>query len=167
MKYSLGRPIFIHFKSVFVHISGFILVVSFRLVESRGSFHDIISYRIHASSTVFVKVPGVSRLDAIAITHHLELRPYVGLNHTTQHMLAGCLMLHPVSVPSAAGTSQAATEAALHELDQPGIRVTSQGFLVILKAEFSQLQPIANSSRFSFHILDIQASFNFFITVAS
>jgi len=71
------------------------------------------------------------------------------LNHTIPHILAGCLILQPVSVPSAAGTIPEATAEALHELDQPGILVVSHGFFVILRAEFSQLHHIANSSRLS------------------
>ena len=76
-------------------------------------------------------------------------------------------MLHQVSVPSAAGIIPEATAAALPALDHHGIRVVSHGFFVILSAEFSQLHPIANSSKFSLPILDIQASFKFLITVAS
>ena len=76
-------------------------------------------------------------------------------------------MLPPVSVPRAAGTIPEATAAALQELDPHGILKLSQGFFVILSAEFSQLHPIANSSRFNFHIEDIQLSERFLITVAS
>jgi hypothetical protein len=103
----------------------------------------------------------------MAITPYLEFLQYVGLNHTTQHMLAGCLMLHHVSVHRAAGTIPLATAAALQELDHPGILVGSHGFLVILNAEFSQLHHMANSSRFSFHIEFIQFSLSFLITVES
>jgi len=42
-------------------------------------------------------------------------------------MLAGCLMLQPVSVQSDAGHNQAATATALHQLDQPGILFFPRG----------------------------------------
>lgn len=65
-------------------------------------------------------------------------------------MLAGWRIEPPVSVPSAAGTSPAATAAAEPEDDPPGILVTSQGFFVAPNAEFSPLPHMANSSRFVF-----------------
>ena len=81
--------------------------------------------------------------------------------------LAGCLILPPVSVHKAAGTSQAATADALPPLDPPGILSIPQGFLVFLNAEVSVLDPIANSSILSFPREFIQASLRFFITLAS
>jgi hypothetical protein len=65
-------------------------------------------------------------------------------------MLAGCLIDPPVSVPSAAGTSHAATATADPDDEPPGIRLGSQGFFVGAKALFSPLPPIAYSSIFVF-----------------
>ena len=61
---------------------------------------------------------------------------------------AGCLVLQPVSVQSAAGTSQAATAAAEPELEPPGILFVPHGFCVLPNAEFSPVLHIANSSIF-------------------
>ncbi|MNT28890.1 hypothetical protein D3C72_1646030 [compost metagenome] len=61
----------------------------------------------------------------------------------------------------------AATAAALPPEEPPGTLFKSQGFLVILKYEFSVELPIANSSILSFPKLIIFFSFNFSITVAS
>jgi hypothetical protein len=76
-------------------------------------------------------------------------------------------MLHPVSVPSAAGASQAATAAAEPELEPHEILLVPQGLRVFLKAEFSHVDPIAYSSIFTFQSELIHASFSFPITVAS
>jgi hypothetical protein len=76
-------------------------------------------------------------------------------------------MLHQVSVPSDAGISQAATEAALPPLDPQGILFFPHGFIVFLKADVSVLDPIANSSILSFQIELIQAFLSFVITLAS
>jgi len=76
-------------------------------------------------------------------------------------------MLQPVSVQSAAGASQVATAAADQPLEPPGILEVPQGFKVVLSAELSLVDPMANSSIFTFHKLDIHSQFNFSITVAS
>jgi hypothetical protein len=60
-----------HFKSVFFQILGSIKSFQGKEVFSRGSFQFIISYKIAESFTVFVKVPGQSKLEAIAITQFL------------------------------------------------------------------------------------------------
>ena len=52
-----------------------------------------------------------------------------------------------MSLPSATAANPAATEAALPPLDPPGTRVGSWGLRVGPKAEFSVLDPMANSSR--------------------
>jgi hypothetical protein len=114
-----------------------------------------------------VKYPGVSSDDAIAITPYLELRPYDGLNPTIPHILAGCLIDPPVSVPSAAGTSHAATATADPDDDPPGIRVGSQGLHAGPNALFSPLPPIANSSIFVFPNQIKPADFIFSVTVDS
>ena len=51
-----------------------------------------------------------------------------------------------MSEPSARGTAPAATAAAEPPLEPPGTRARSQGLRVVWKAEFSQDEPIANSS---------------------
>jgi hypothetical protein len=70
-----------------------------------------------------------------------------------------------VSVQSAAGANQAATQAALQPLEPHGILFVPQGFVVIFKAEFSDVDPIANSSIFTLPKVLIQAFFKFSITV--
>jgi hypothetical protein len=55
--------------------------------------------------------------------------PNVGLSPVIPHSAAGMRMLPPVSVPSAAKHSPAATDAPDPELDPPVIRPVSQGFL--------------------------------------
>jgi hypothetical protein len=73
----------------------------------------------------------------------------------------------PVSVPSVAIASSAATAAAEPPDEPPGIRVMSQGFLVTPNAEFSVELPIANSSMFKRPKTIAPADFNFSIAVAS
>jgi hypothetical protein len=166
-KYSFGTQILNHFRSFVCQIFGSMISFQGSDVFSLGSSQFMISYNNHASFTVFVIVHGQSKLDAIGNTHSLEFLPYHGLNHTTQQNDAGCLRLPHVSVQSAAGISQAATAEADHELDQPGTLFVHQGLRVGQNAEFSHVDHIANSSIFSFQIELIQASFSFFITVAS
>lgn len=72
-----------------------------------------------------------------------------------------------MSVPSAAGTSHAATAAAEPDEDPPGILEISHGFFVMRSALFSPLHPIAYSSRFNFPILTIPACFKRSVTVDS
>ena len=82
-------------------------------------------------------------------------------------MLAGWRILPPVSVPSAAGTSPAATATAEPEDEPHGILVISCGFFAGPYAEFSPLPPIANSSIFVFPIEYIPAFRSLSMTVAS
>ena len=76
-------------------------------------------------------------------------------------------MLPPVSEPSETVASYAATEAAEPPEEPPGTLFKLCGFLTILKAEFSLLEPIANSSRFAFPTIGTKFSLSFFVTVAS
>ena len=76
-------------------------------------------------------------------------------------------MLPPVSLPKDAAAKPALTAAALPPLDPPGTRETSRGFLVGPNAEFSVLEPIANSSRFVLPTITAPALRNFVTTVAS
>src|SRR5918911_824999 len=62
------------------------------------------------------------------------------------HSAAGWRIEPPVSVPIAQGTSPAATAAALPPDEPPGTRVRSHGLSTGPYAEFSLLEPIANSS---------------------
>jgi hypothetical protein len=82
------------------------------------------------------------------------------------HIEAGCLRLHPVSVPNDAGTSHAATLAEEPELDHHGILFVHHGFIVFSNAEFSPELHIANSSIFTFQIELTHALFNFSTKVA-
>ena len=63
------------------------------------------------------------------------------------HSAAGWRIEPPVSEPSAAKASSAATTAAEPPLEPPGMRVVSHGLRVWPNAEFSVELPIANSSR--------------------
>ena len=63
------------------------------------------------------------------------------------HSAAGWRIEPPVSEPSAANASSAATTAAEPPLEPPGMREVSHGLRVWPKAEFSVELPIANSSR--------------------
>jgi hypothetical protein len=102
----------------------------------------------------------------MADTQYLDTRPYVGLSHTIQHINAGCLTDHHVSVPSAAKHKSAATAAALQPLDPPDIRFTPYGFTTGQYAEFSFDQPIANSSKLTFQIIHHHACSSFSKQVA-
>ena len=63
-----------------------------------------------------------------------------------------------MSDPSATGAKPAATAAADPPLDPPGTRDVSRGLRVGPNAEFSVLEPIANSSRFVLPIRTAPAS---------
>jgi hypothetical protein len=74
-KYCLGTQTFVHFKSLVSHILESIVSFQATLVFSRGSRPFVISYNKAASLTVFVRVHGQSKLDAIAFTQYLEFLP--------------------------------------------------------------------------------------------
>ena len=65
---------------------------------------------------------------------------------TTPQKLAGWRTEPPVSEPSAAGTTPAATSAAEPPEEPPGTRSGSIGFFTRPNAECSVDEPIANSS---------------------
>src|SRR3954465_2655302 len=85
---------------------------------------------------------------------------------TQPHNAAGWRMDPPVSEPSVARHSSAATAAADPPEEPPGIRSRSQGLRVVKKPEFSVELPIANSSMFNRPKIIAPASFNFSTTVA-
>src|SRR5207244_4611439 len=105
--------------------------------------------------------------EANATRPNRETRPYVGFKPTQPHNAAGWRIDPPVSEPSAANASPAATTAADPPLDPPGIRVVSHGFNVGVTLEFSVDEPIANSSMFVRPKGIAPAARNFLITVAS
>ena len=76
-------------------------------------------------------------------------------------------MLPPVSLPRLVAENPAATAAALPPLDPPGTRDVSSGLRVGPKAEFSVLEPIANSSRFVLPTNTAPAAASRVTTVAS
>ena len=86
---------------------------------------------------------------------------------TTPQKDAGCRIEPPVSEPSVNAASLAATHAALPPELPPGTRVISIGFFVILNAEFSVVEPMANSSIFNFPRITVSDFFNSSITHAS
>src|SRR5580704_5216416 len=94
------------------------------------------------------------------------MRPYVGFNPTQPHNAAGWRMDPPVSVPSEAMHSSAATAAAEPPDEPPGIRVMSHGLCVGPNAEFSVELPIANSSMLHRPKTIAPAAFNFSMAVA-
>jgi hypothetical protein len=73
----------------------------------------------------------------------------------------------PVSEPSAAGTTRAATAAADPPEEPPGTRSVSQGLSTGPKAEFSFEEPMANSSQLVLPTRTAPAALNFSMTVAS
>jgi hypothetical protein len=115
-------------------------------VLSAGSCPAIAPSTSAASVTSLVSGPIWSSDDAYATSPYRLTRPYVGFSPTIPHRLAGWRTLPPVSEPSAARHRSAATAAALPPLDPPGTRVVSHGLRVVKYAEFSVLEPIANSS---------------------
>jgi len=70
----------------------------------------------------------------------------VGFIPTIPQSAAGCRMEPPVSDPRDQGTCRSATAAAEPPLEPPGTRPWSHGLSVFLNAEFSVLEPMANSS---------------------
>src|SRR5207302_8993728 len=116
-------------------------------VVSRGSWPEMTSRLMAASSTVVVNGPIWSRLDANATSPYRDTRPYVGFTPTTPQNAAGWRIEPPVSDPNANALNPAATAAALPPLDPPGTRLGSCGLHVGPNAEFSVDEPMANSSR--------------------
>src|SRR3712207_2727784 len=82
------------------------------------------------SDTVLPTGPICSRLFAYDTSPNLLTRPYVGLSPTTEQKLAGHLTEPPVSEPSDAAHSRAATLAALPPDEPPATLLISHGFLV-------------------------------------
>jgi len=80
---------------------------------------------------------------------------------------AGWRIDPPVSEPSAAIASPAATAAALPPDEPPGTRSRSHGLEVVRNAEFSVEEPIANSSRLRRPQQMAPASRSLRVTVAS
>src|SRR5271154_3788774 len=101
-----------------------------------------------ASLTLVVKGPMRSRDDAKAISPYLDTRPYVGIRAGMPQKAPGWRMEPPVSVPSEATASPAATTAAEPPLEPPGTRSRAKGFRTGPYAEFSFELPMANSSQF-------------------
>src|SRR4029079_3512746 len=73
----------------------------------------------------------------------------------------------PVSLPRPIEANPAATAAALPPLLPPGTREVSCGLCVGPNAEFSVLEPIANSSRLVLPMMTAPASGNLVTIVAS
>lgn len=74
-KYSFGTHIFIHDKLPVSKVDMSILSFQGREVHSLLSYPFMILYKYAASLTFRVKVPGVSRLEAIGMTPKREFRP--------------------------------------------------------------------------------------------
>ena len=91
----------------------------------------------------------------------------MGFTPTTPQSAAGWRILPPVSEPRLTGEKPAATAAALPPLEPPGTRDVSSGLRVAPNAEFSVLEPIANSSRFVLPTITAPAARKRVTTVAS
>ena len=136
-------------------------------VASCGSWPAMVLSSTAQSFTSFVRGPAWSRDDANATMPYLETLPYVGFSPTTPQHDAGWRIEPPVSVPTDAAHSPAATLAAEPPLEPPGTRSMSHGFFVTTNAEFSVDEPMANSSILFFPKITAPASLSFFMTVAS
>src|SRR5215470_12605795 len=101
------------------------------------------------------------------MTPRRETRPYVGFSPTTPQKAAGSRIEPPVSVPSAAWHSWAATAAPEPPEEPPGTRVPSHGLRVVPSAEFSVDDPMANSSQLSLPTTTAPAARRRAVTVAS
>src|SRR5690625_4821043 len=99
-----------------------------------------------ASAAVRACGPIWSNDEAIAINPYRDTEPYVGFVPTVPVNAAGSRIEPPVSLPSAHGAINAATAAAGPPPDPPGTRLRSHGFRVTPNAEYSVVEPIANSS---------------------
>ena len=75
-----------------------------------------------ASSTVSENIDTQSSVRQAGTTPAVEIRPRLGLRPTILLSIAGTRPDPAVSVPSASGTSPAATAMADPELDPPGMR---------------------------------------------
>src|SRR5215470_14841129 len=82
-----------------------------------------------------------------ATSPYRETRPYVGFKPTTPQNAAGVRTEPPVSEPSAMSDVPEATLAADPPLEPPGTRSRLCGLRVSKYAEFSVVEPIANSSQ--------------------
>ena len=91
----------------------------------------------------------------------------MGFIPATPQNAAGRRTEPPVSVPSAAWHSRAATAAPEPPDDPPGTRAPSHGLRVVPSAEFSVEEPIANSSQLSLPTMTAPARRRRAVTVAS
>src|SRR5918995_4384463 len=85
----------------------------------------------------------------------------------TPHSAAGWRIEPPVSDPKASAANPAATAAAEPPDDPPGTRLVSSGLRVGPNAEFSVLDPIANSSRLVLPMMTAPAASSLVTIVAS
>src|SRR6266849_5983438 len=77
---------------------------------------------VHASSVVSANTETQSSVRQAGTTPAVETKPRLGLRPTILLSMAGTRPEPAVSVPSASGTSPAATATAEPELDPPGMR---------------------------------------------
>jgi hypothetical protein len=89
--------------------------------------------------------PGQSSEGASAMTPSSGNAPWVGLRPATPQKDAGIRMDPPVSLPSASGTTPAATAAPDPPLDPPVMRERSHGLAVGPHAETRFVAPAASS----------------------
>src|SRR5262245_49190349 len=100
-----------------------------------------------ASATEHVIGPAVSRVLEIGTMPACEYRLVVGRNPTHPHRAAGIRTEPPVSVPSPAGASRAATATPVPPLLPPGISRRSHGFRAGPNEPLLLVTPYASSWR--------------------
>src|SRR5215469_15956466 len=93
---------------------------------SLASYPPMAASAVQASSTVSEKIETQSSVRHAGTTPVVETSPRLGLRPTTLPSAAGTRPEPAVSVPSASGTSPAATATADPELDPPGISLGSK-----------------------------------------
>src|SRR5712692_9841391 len=94
---------------------------------SRGSGPAIASITRTQSAAARASGPTVSRVNESGMALARLTRPGLGLRPVTPQKCAGKRIEPPVSEPSAAGSSRAATAAPEPEDEPPVMRVTSHG----------------------------------------
>ena len=112
--------------------------------------------------------PGVSRVGLSGNTPYVLTRPILVFKPVIPHQDAGKRTEPPVSVPTAHGTSPAATATPEPLLEPPGVlaRWRSQGFHGVPRREFVPQPPMANSTVCVLPRTTIPCAISFFANVA-
>src|SRR6266550_5801360 len=119
------------------------------VVGSSGSGPAIAAAISAQSSTVRASGPTVSRVNESGIALARLRRPFVGFSPVTPQKCAGIRIEPPVSEPSAAGTSRAATADPEPDDEPPVIRSGFQGLRTWPVWTLCPVGPNANSTMLS------------------